>query len=156
MSDLLIRVGWAARVLEHDGDKDPSARARLDSDLEALVTYMLFAGEAPLEDPVQGVSTFTQTFSARGPRDKQGRSLRDYDLKNRLFKYPLSYMVYSEAFDSLPVQVKDRIYQRVYAILTRKDPDPKFSKLSEQDRRAILEILRDTKPGLPVYWAAHT
>lgn len=152
MSDLLIRVGWAARVLEHDGSRDPAAGARFDGDLDALVTYMLFADEAPLDDAVQGVSTFTQTFAARGPRDKQGRSLRDFDLKKRLFKYPLSYMVYSEAFDALPPQVKDRIYERVYDILTRKDQSPRFDRLSAGDRRAILEILRDTKPGLPAYW----
>ncbi len=152
MSDLLIRVGWASRVLDHDGNADATARARLDADLKTLVTYMLFADEAPLQDTVQGVSTFTRTFSERGPRDKQGRSLRDFDLKTRLFKYPLSYMVYSDAFDNLPVQVKDRIYERVYGILTRKDPDEKFYRLSVEDRRAILEILRDTKPGLPLYW----
>jgi hypothetical protein len=124
----------------------------LDADIETLVTYMLFADEAPLQDPVQGASTFTQTFSERGPRDKQGRSLRDFDLKKRLFKYPLSYMVYSDAFDNLPVQVKDRIYKRVYDILTSKDPSPKFNRLYAEDRRAILDILRDTKPGLPLYW----
>jgi hypothetical protein len=152
MSDLLIRVGWASRVLEHDGSADASARSRLDADIETLVTYMLFADEAPLQDPVQGASTFTQTFSERGPRDKQGRSLRDFDLKKRLFKYPLSYMVYSDAFDNLPVQVKDRIYKRVYDILTSKDPSPKFNRLYAEDRRAILDILRDTKPGLPLYW----
>jgi hypothetical protein len=152
MSDLLIRVGWASRVLEHDGNADPAARARLDADVETLITYMLFADEAPLEDSVQGVSTFTRTFPQRGPRDKQGRSLRDFDLKTRLFKYPLSYMVYSEAFDNLPTQVKSRIYERVYSILTRKDPSPKFDRLSTEDRRAVLEILRDTKPGLPLSW----
>ena len=159
MSDLIIRVGWEARVLEHgpqqhDGSADASARARLDADLETLVTYMLFADEAAMDDPVQGVSTFTQTFSARGPRDKQGRSLRDFDLKKRLFKYPLSYMVYSEAFDALPAQVRDKIYERVYNVLTRKDPSPKFDRLTTEDRRAILAILRDTKPGLPLYWGA--
>ncbi len=146
MSDLLIRVGWEARVLQHDAVKEASARARLDSDVEALVVYMLFAEEAPLEDPVQGVSTFTKTFAERGPRD--------LDLKKRLFKYPLSYMVYSEAFDNLPGQVREKIYQRIYDILTSKDQNPKFKRLSAEDRRAIVEILEDTKPGLPLYWKA--
>jgi hypothetical protein len=158
MSDLIIRVGWEARVLQHDGNhdgnSDQQAHARFDADLEALVTYMLFADEAPLEDEVQGVSTFTRTFPERGPRDRQGRSLRDFDLKKRLFKYPLSYMVYSEAFDSLPGEVRERIYQRVFEVLTGKDQSEKFKRLSRDDRQGILEILRDTKTGLPSYWGA--
>ena len=74
----------------------------LDADIDDLVGYMLFVDEAPLTEPVKGVSTFTQTFPQRGPRDKQGRSLRDFDLQTRLFRYPLSYMVYSDLFDGLP------------------------------------------------------
>jgi hypothetical protein len=154
MSDLMIRVAWEARVLSQDGNAGGSARARFDSDLESLVTYMLFAEEAPLDDAVQGVSTFAKTFAERGPRDRQGRSLRDFDLKKRLFKYPLSYMVYSEAFDNLPGEVQEKVYRRVHDILTGKDQDPKFKRLSSEDRRAILEIVRDTKSGLAPYWGA--
>ncbi len=153
MSDLMIRVGWEARLLQHDGVGDSPARARFDSDLEALVTYMLFAEEAQLNDRIQGVSTFTKTFPERGPRDKQGRSLRDFDLNKRLFKYPLSYMVYSEAFENLPSQVRDRVYRRLYDVLSGKDQSPKFKRLSAEDRRAVWEIMRDTKSGLPPYWA---
>ena len=154
MSDLMIRVGWEARVLEHDGTGATPSRARFDSDIEALVAYMLFAEEAPLQDPIQGISTFTKTFAERGPRDQQGRSLRDFDLHTRLFKYPLSYMVYSEAFENLPRQVRDRIYARVYDVLSGKDQSARFKRLSAADRRAIFEIVRDTKPGLPAYWAS--
>jgi hypothetical protein len=154
MTDLMIRVGWEARMLEHDGKTDGSAKARLDADLESLLTYMLFADEAPLQDPVAGVSSFTKTFPERGPRDGRGRSLRDFDLQTRLFRYPLSYMVYSEAFDSMPAPVREQLYQRIYDILSGKDQSPKFARLSPDDRRAILEILRETKPGLPEYWKA--
>jgi hypothetical protein len=146
MTNLMTRVSWDARIAE------PANLARIDSEVEALVTYMLFAEAAPLYDPVEGVSTFTKTFPQRGPRDKQGRSLRDFDLEKRLFRYPLSYMVYSEAFDAMPDAVRERVYRRLYDILTAKDKSPKFSKLSEDDRRNVLEILRDTKPGLPAYW----
>ena len=152
MTDLIIRTGWEARMLEHDGPSDPGAKARFEADLDALVTYMLFADEAQLYDDVAGVSTFTQTFPARGPRDKQGRSLRDFDLHKRLFKYPLSYMIYSEAWDGMPRDVRDRVYRRVYDVLSGKDTNPKFARLSGEDRDAIREIVRDTKPGLPDYW----
>ncbi len=151
MTDLMIRVGWEARVAEHDGKTDSS---RLEADLESLISYMLFLDEAPLESEVKGVSTFAQTFPARGPRDHHGRSLRDFNLKTRLFQYPLSYMIYSEAFDGMPESVRARVYQRLYEILTGKDRSPKFERLSDASRRAILEILRDTKADLPPYWKA--
>ena len=150
MSDLLIRVGWEGRVLEHDGDKASAAlRNRYKADLESLVTYMLFADEAPLEGLVQGVSTFARTFADRGPRDHQGRSLRDFDLNTRLFKYPLSYMVYSNAFDNLPAETRSQIYQRLFEVLSGRDQSPQFKRLSPEDRRAVVEILRETKTGLP-------
>ena len=85
MTNLLIRVGWDARIALNSNKWDA---AQMDSEVEQLITYMLFADEAPLKAPVAGVSTFTKTFPARGPRDKQGRSLRDFDLKTRLFRYP--------------------------------------------------------------------
>jgi hypothetical protein len=41
---------------------------------------------------------------------------------------------------------------RLYDILTGKEADPQFAGIAEEDRRAILEILRETKKGLPGYW----
>ncbi len=78
--------------------------------------------------------------------------MRDFDLQTRLFKYPLSYMVYSAQFDALPDTVRERVYQRLYDVLTGKDQRQVFARLTREDRRSIVEILRDTKPGLPPYW----
>ena len=152
MTDLMIRIGWDARMAEHDGKLDDAGKARLNEEIEQMVTYMLFADEAKLWDPVEGVSTFTKTFPERGPRDKQGRSLRDFDLQKRMFKYPLSYMIYSAAFDGMPDIVKDRVYQRLYEVLSGKDQSPQFARLSADDRKNVLEIVRETKPNLPAYW----
>jgi hypothetical protein len=146
MTNLMIRTAWEGRIA------DPAAKAQFETDLESLVTYMLFADEAPLHGPVEGVSTFAQTFPMRGPRDRQGRSLRDFDLQRRMFRYPLSYMIYSEAFDAMPEAVRERIYQRLYEVLTGRDQNDKFKRISAEDRQAVLEILRETKPGLPAYF----
>ena len=146
MVNLLTRIGWDARIALYDKRWDA---AKMDSEIEDLVTYMLFANEAPLQEPVTGVSTFVKTFAARGPHDKQGRSLRDFDLKTRLFRYPVSYMIYSSAFDALPDRVRNRIYQRLNEVLSGKDQSPQFSKLSMRERAAALAILQDTKPDLP-------
>jgi hypothetical protein len=139
MVNYFTRVGWQARLGQRP-------------DVDELVAYMLFAKEAPLTEPLEGVSTFTKTFPERGPRDHQGRSLRDFDLQTRLFKYSLSYMIYSASFDALPGSVRDAVYSRLYEVLTGKDQSAQYSYLSASDRRAIIEILRDTKTNLPDYW----
>ena len=158
MTNLIIRIGWDMRIAQYDG-KLAAERSHLDAEMDELVAYMLFGDESPLSEPVAGVSAFSKTFPQRGPRDKQGRSLRDFDLKTRLFRYPLSYMIYNAAFDGMPELVRDRVYRRLYDILTGQDSSKSvgglsLENLSATDRRAILEIVRETKSGLPAYWTA--
>jgi hypothetical protein len=151
MSTLLTRLNWEARVAIQEGKLD-QFRPRLDFVTDRLVSYMLFANEAKMYDPMAGVSTFAKTFAARGPRDKQGRSLRDFDLKTRLFRYPLSYMIYDAAFDALPEPARAEVYRKLYAVLSGKNTGEQYARLTAEDRSAILEIVQDTKPGLPDYW----
>jgi hypothetical protein len=115
----------------------------------------LFADETPLDGPVRGTSGYAASFGARGPRDPQGRSLRDFDLRPRIFKYPCSYLIYSEAFDGLPVQAQEYVYGRLLDILTGKDQTPSFARLDSEARRAIFEILLATKPGFSAAWSAY-
>jgi hypothetical protein len=155
MTNLLIRVGWDARIALYDKKWDGSLNdPQMNSEIEQMVTYMLFTDEAPIKAPIAGVSTFTKTFPARGPRDRQGRSLRDFDLKTRLFRYPLSYMIYSAAFDNLPDKLRDAVYQRLYDVLSGKDRSKPYARLSADDRTAVLDIVRETKSNLPAYWRA--
>jgi hypothetical protein len=151
MINYITRVGWESRIAELHGN-DPAARARLDTDIEALARYMTFADEVPLKEPVEGVSSFTKTFPPRGPLDKQGRSLREFDLRTRLFRYPLSYLIYSAQFEALPDAVRVRIYQRLYDGLTVRDRNSRLAALSTGERQAMIEIVRDTKTDLPEYW----
>ena len=83
-----------------------------------------------------------------GPRDSHGRSLRDFDLERRIFRYPCSYLIYSPAFDALPVAVREYVSKRLNEILSGEDQTAEFQHLSAEDRRAIREILAETKPGL--------
>ena len=155
MTNLINAVSQQFHLALNNGTIEKS-KVSLGRAIEQTVDYMLYVDEAPLHDPVKGVSTFTATFPKQGPRDKEGRSLRDFDLQRRLFRYPLSYMIYSEIFDAMPVDARDRIYQRLYDVLSGKDQSSKFSHLSAADRRAILDILLDTKKDLPDYWRAST
>jgi hypothetical protein len=127
----------------------PDSPARLLQEvLEPLVEAMLFSGEAPLTDPIAGTSGYSDAFAGQGPRDRQGRSLRDLDMKRRLLRYPLSYLIYSKSFDEMPPAAKQYVYRRLREVLGGEDNRPEFAHLSEADRKAIAEILQDTKPDV--------
>jgi hypothetical protein len=125
---------------------NPKTQAWVQQLTEPLVQAMVFANAAPLTDTVASTSGFDTWFQAQGPRDPAGRSLRELDLRTRLFKYPLSYLVYSPAFDALPDYVRNYVYGRFKEILGGQDVHSTFSKLPAADRQAVLEILMATKP----------
>jgi hypothetical protein len=152
MTNLLTRIGWEARVAA----AQPQPGTRVRDAANDLVDYMLFGDEAPLPGKVQGSAGFAEKFAALGPRDSKGRSLRDFDLERRLFKYPCSYVIYSEAFDALPAPALEAVYARLYAVLTGKETSPALKRLTPAERTAILEILRETKKNLPGYFTPAT
>jgi hypothetical protein len=157
MTNLITRVGWEARMALHDNaaiskalgrpaaDLSDSTTHRINSAAEELVTYMLFSGETKLTALIKGTSDFTAEFAKSGPRDSKGRSLREFDLQTRMFRYPCSYMIYSEAFDQMPDVVKARIFLRLKEVLTGKDTSAPFAHLTPADRKNIYEILTATK-----------
>ena len=164
MQNRLTRANFQTRQALHEqaelnkafGDppatRNESITKRIHWACESVVKYLLFCEEVKLTEPVAGTSGFAKEFAARGPSDAKKRSLREFDLKTRMFKYPLSYLIYSKPFDGLPAEAKARVYLRLWEVLTGKDTSKDFEHLSKDDRRAVLEILRDTKPGLPAYW----
>jgi hypothetical protein len=135
-------------------EQSDSARSRIRSVGDDIVEYMLLRDEIKLTDRIEGTSTFAADFAARGPRDSKGRSLRELDLQTRLFRHPCSYLIYSRAFNSLPDAVKQYVYQRLWDILNGRSNGKDEPKLASEDRQAILEVLRETKPDLPDYWKA--
>lgn len=124
----------------------PAITPRLRGAVETLVRGMLFVNDATFEAPMKGSTNFAQEFMTRGPRDAKGRSLRDLDLNKRLFKYRLSFLVYSEAFETLPEFAKRAVYARLYSILKGTDRTPDLQNISAEDRQNVLEILTATKP----------
>jgi hypothetical protein len=150
MINLLTRVGWETRFALYD-HHDLTARLLREGSKD-LVDYLLFIDEPPLGGKIEGSSGFAETFAARGPRDRKGRSLREFDLERRMMRYPCSYMIYADAFDALPAEAKEAIYQRMWQVLSGDENDQKYARLSLADRQAIVEILKDTKPDLPGYF----
>jgi hypothetical protein len=161
MTNLLTRAGWEARAADPalhppfaaTPEQQASIAAVMSGVASEVVDYLLFIDEAKLTETVRGGSGFAERFSMSGPRDRKGRSLYELDLRRRLMKYPCSYLIYSPAFDALPPAAKAPIYKRMWEVLSGQEQDPRYREaLSLADRRAIVEILRDTKKDLPPYF----
>lgn len=150
MTNLLTRVGWEARLVPQGGSRE--AAARVQAAAVDLVDYMLFVDEIRLTGAIKGTSGFAEKFAAEGPRDSKGRSLRQLDLQRRLLRYPCSYVIYGEAFEALSPIAKDAVYARMWQVLSGQERGPKYARFALQDRQAVVEILRETKPDLPAYF----
>jgi len=162
LMNLLSRIGWEARVAAYQqrigttpptiAEKQSDRPVALDAAAKEVVDYLFFVDEAPIADKIIGSSGFDETFASQGPSDGKGRSLRQFDLQRRLMRYPCSYMIYAAVFNELPDTAKDAIYRRMWQILSGSEKDPRYARLDFADRKAIVEILRDTKKELPEYF----
>ena len=160
-TNLLTRLNWISRIRDY-GSSPPATiptrniSIKTDSDVQEavveLVDYLLFVDEIPLTSKLEGSARFAETFKTVGPSDSKGRSFRELDLERRVLRYPCSYMIYTEAFDALPPRARNAVYERMWSILSGRESDPAYRRMALVDRQAIVEILRETKKGLPDYF----
>jgi hypothetical protein len=154
----IVHANYKSRVLlEHmQPDSDaatlhwaqltPQLQGRYEPMLRPLVDALLMANAAPLPRAVTTSNDFATRFQGRGPRDAGGRSLRQLDLETRVFRYPLSYLIYSEGFDALPPFVREHVYAKLAQILRQTDPGAPYGKRPAAERQAAFDILMATKP----------
>ncbi len=128
-------------------DFSPRIQKAMTSIFEPLVRSLLNADAAPFTRPMTGSSGYDAWFQKQGPKDPRGRSLRELDLRTRLFRYPLSYLIYSDGFEGLPEYGKRYVYRRLAEVLRGPDQGIALPDLSAADRQAMLEILSTTKPA---------
>lgn len=145
--NLLTRLNWEARVAVAEGRTLPGD-PEVDRHLQALVDYLLFVDEAPLAFEVTPRPGFAESLARRVPADALGRSLGTLDLQTRLLRYPLSYMVYSEAVAALPALVRQEVFRRILAVLS-EGGGADYAHLTPEDRQSIIEILEATRAHLP-------
>jgi hypothetical protein len=160
MHTLITRANYETRLALAELHDKPEALADLNSITqespwpqqriaqagEKLLEYMLFRDEAPLKGPVKGTSAFATNFQRGGPGASGERSLRQLDLRTRLFRYPCSYLIDSESFDALPTEMKNYLWRRLDQIFNGRDPTDTYANMPAEDRRAVLKILRRSKP----------
>jgi hypothetical protein len=145
--NLMTRLNWEARI----AGASPLASSEVRALVNELAEYLLFTDEAPLPVPLSPIPAFAEHLRARIPKDSRGRSFAQLELVNRLLRYPCSFMVYSEAFDGLPGNVRQAVYRRMREVLTGEGAPASYARVSADDRRAIEEILRDTKADFPAH-----
>ncbi len=132
--NLIIRVGYESRL-----------GIRSDAE-DQLFRYLLFLDEPPLPGPIAGDSEYQKWFTNKGPKVESGNSLRDFDLTHRLFRYRLSYLIYSRAFQQLPSDAKSRMLLRIHRALTGDDPAIPDDWHTAEERTAIANLLEETLP----------
>lgn len=122
-----------------------TARRIIDHCAEDVIEALLFKDEAALpEGGIEGEEDFQNAFTARAPRSKEGRSLKDFQLHSRLFKHRCSFMVHSLTFKHLDAHLKKTVLGRLTQILNGEDDSGSFDYLGKSERAHILSILKDT------------
>lgn len=130
--NLILRAGYEARL---------NVRSTVEDE---LFRYLLFLDEPALPSPVTGSDKYRQWFETLGVRDETGRSLREFDLTTRLFRFRVSYLIHSRLFQELPADVKQRIYARIRQALAGKEPTVPESWHTTEDRAALLSLMTAT------------
>ena len=115
-----------------------------DGASQDVVDALLFKDEAQLPDGIAGDESFQNAFRKAAPQANAAGSLKDFELRNHLFKNRCSYLIYSESFLQLPAQLKQRVYKRLEQALSPVSPDPRYAYISAEERGRISRILKQT------------
>jgi hypothetical protein len=122
-----------------------TARRIIDHCAEDVLRTLLFHQEAALpKGGIEGAEDFQNAFSAHARRASDGRSLKDFQLRSRLFKYRCSYMIHGLTFQHLEPHLKQTVLCQLERILTQNEPTPTYAYLGRAEREHILRILRET------------
>ncbi len=135
----LSRLMWEAERRPAD---EPAERqvARIDRAVTAVVAALTQRGAPTFDAPVEGSSGFREHFESLGLRDGDGRSFRELDLGTRLFRYPVSPVIYHAAIDQLPRELRGRVFAGLTEALKNLDPEAWPAGAGA----AALDILADT------------
>ena len=142
----IARTNFYARTLldEKDQLEENEVVRGLEILGQELLHSLFMVGQPPLTDAIEGTSGFKEAFEEKGRKDAVGRSLWDLDMERRLFKYPLSYLIYSNAYAGLPTQIKEIVETRIEEILSDDNKEETYSHLSSDDKQAIRAIISAT------------
>jgi hypothetical protein len=140
----VLQAGYAARALLHNngGKLTGEMQETLKPHVREIVRYLLLADEARLPaGGIDGDSAFIEDFRKNRRSDHNGASLKDFDLRTRIFRHRCSYMIYSSMLDALPAAVKDSVFSTVIEAL---QGGADGAHLPEAEKTVIRSVLRTT------------
>lgn len=145
------RMHWLQKSLDPAADPDAGSAGRhADEAAARIVKLLLFENEAELgDDGITGDPAYQDAFLRRFPKTKDGRSLADFNLYDRLFKHHCSYMIYSATFRALPERIRSSVIRQLHQILTSEPSPGNHPEIKASNRRRIASILGETLPGWP-------
>lgn len=158
--NLLVEALYRHRTLEYyteqNGGTPPTGMPQsVAKHFDKLVSYLLFADEVSLAGhDFQLPTEFAADFRRNARESSAGDSLKDFDLKTHLFRNRCSYMIHSRSFEEAPAAMKERVYDRLWSILSPDQAPEEYAYLGDDERSRILQILRETKTDLPATWTA--
>lgn len=152
--NLLTEAVYRQRELLAAGKGSLTAADEKELDILAgnIADYVLFKDEAKL--PAAGITgdpAYVTDFRANRRTVTGGYSLKDFDLKTRLFRYRCSYMIYSQHWTELDPAIKARCWSRLKALLHERDPGH-AAWLPANERDAIRKLLASTLTDAPSEW----
>lgn len=155
-SDILVhlvhehQVGFVNRVVQsvYLARENPTVE-QLDAFADDFTAYILFDREAPLPaGGVRGDPDFVRDFRARDPA--RGPSLRDFDLRERIFKHRASFMVETPVWSLVPDPIRTRVLARLDRALAPAGPASEKFGIGVDEKRAIRDILCQSLSGFPL------
>jgi hypothetical protein len=120
-----------------------SAFARNSDAVDRLCRELLFATEIKLPERLSP-TRFSSQFA--GPND--ANPLREFDLKQRLFSNPVSFLLTSTLFNRLDNDVRKKILTRLWEHLH----EPKTVTSTQKDRNTAIVLIRKHVERLPAVW----
>ncbi len=139
-------------LLKRDEPISESTARRIKNASDKVLQEMFFVNAAEIQKIDQRQSPFAESFSRRGPKDSKGRSLFKLRLNRRIFRYPFSYIVYTDTFNNLPPAALDYLWAEIERILDPLNRYDGYEHLSRRDKVTIKEILLETHPAARNYW----
>ncbi len=117
---------------------------------DRLLRYLLLADVPRWSGLVRGTSGFAKWYQEQGPRGGDGRSLRQLDLSDRLFRHRLSPLVYSPQLAAMPEAPRGRLARRLHAVLLGQGVGGLERVMTASERTEVRSILSATGAELPV------
>ena len=115
----------------------------INQSADKLLEYCLFKNEPKLPNAMKkGESEFAKVFETVGQNKSATESLRELQLKERLFKHRCSYMINSKLFGAIHTLIRKKFFSKLALILSNHNQkNQSYKYLTKVECEALDRIL---------------